>query len=68
MPWEKPDFVGQYANEFYIYIKNRKYKNEVIELIKNTNWKDVVKNMTGIEKINQWQVYKYIKEQIPDIE
>jgi hypothetical protein len=64
---KQPEYVGQYANEFYLYIKNEKYKSKIIELIKSTNWKDVVQHMTGIEKINQWQVYKYIKEQIPEI-
>lgn len=64
---KEPEFVGQYANEFYFYIKDKTRKNEIVGLIKNTNWKDVVKHMTGTEKINQWQVYKYIKEQISDI-
>ena len=64
---KETEYIGQYANEFYLYINNLKYKDKIINLIKNTKWKDVVKHMTGTEKINQWQVYKYIKEQIPEI-
>lgn len=64
---KEPEYVGQYANEFYFYIKNE-FKEQIVTLIKNTNWREVAKNMTGVEKINQWQAYKYIKEQIPEIE
>jgi len=64
---KETEYIGQYANEFYLYINSEQYKNKIINLIRNTNWKDVVKHMTGTEKINQWQVYKYIKEQIPEI-
>ena len=63
---KETDYIGQYANEFYFYINNN-FKDKVIRLIKDANWKQVVAYMTGTEKINQWQVYKYIKEQLPEI-
>lgn len=65
---KETDYIGQYANEFYFYIKNNTYREEIINLIKNAKWKEIVQNMTGIEKINQWQAYKYLKEQIPELQ
>jgi hypothetical protein len=62
---KETEYIGQYANEFYLYIKEP-FKQQVIELIKNANWRKEV-NMTSTEKINQWQVYRYIKENIQTI-
>lgn len=64
---KETDFVGQYANEFYLYVSDS-YKEQVRELIASTDWRKEIKTMTSTEKINQWQVYKYIKEQIPEID
>jgi hypothetical protein len=36
-------------------------------LIRRANWKDIY-GMTASPALYQWQVYKYIKEQIPEIE
>ena len=33
----------------------------------NTNWKDVY-YMTSTPALYQWQIYKYLKEQIPELE
>jgi hypothetical protein len=62
---KETEYIGQYANEFYLYIEEP-YKQQVITLIKNADWRNEV-NMTSTEKINQWQVYKYIKENIQTI-
>lgn len=64
---KETDYIGQYVNEFYFYI-DEPYKLRVLNLIKNTDWKSEIKTMTSTEKINQWQVYKYIKEKIPEIQ
>ena len=61
------DYPNQYAHEFAIIINNKKYKNKIIEIIKNTNWKEIYPS-TASPALYQWQVYKYIKEQIPEIE
>ena len=63
---KEPEYIGQYANEFYLYIKNDDLKDTIIDYIKNANWREIV-NMTGIEKINQWQVFKYLKDNIENI-
>lgn len=60
------DFPEQYAKEFCIKIHNEKYKEQIIHIIKNTNWAEIYP-MTATPNLLQWQVYKYIKEQIPEI-
>lgn len=62
------DYEGQYAQEFYIKTYNEKYKDKVTKLIKNTIWKDVFPMLLESNKLQKWKVYKYIKEQIPEIE
>ena len=59
-------YENQYAKEFCIKVYNEKYKNEIIELIKNADWRKLYP-MTASPNLTQWQVYKYIKEQIPEI-
>lgn len=59
-------YVGQYAQEHYIIVLNEKYRKEIIDLCKSTNWKDLYP-YTTTPKIQTWKIYKYIKEQIPEI-
>ena len=58
--------IGTYSQELYIKIHNDLYKNDVINLIQNTDWKNIIQ-MTATPKLQIWRVYKYIKEQIPEI-
>ena len=59
-------YPNQYAHEFCIKILNNTLKNKIINLIKKTDWKKIY-GMTATPTLYQWQVYKYIKEQIPEI-
>jgi len=61
------EFEGQYNQELYVKINNKKYKDLIIFLIKNTKWEDIYP-MTVTPRLKQWQVYKYLKEQIPELE
>ena len=61
------DYPNQYVKEFCIKINNIKLKDRIIELILNTKWAEIYP-MTATPNLCQWQVYKYIKEQIPEIE
>lgn len=56
----------QYAKEFIIKIHNTIYKDKIIRLLNNVNWVKEY-SMTATPNLLQWQVYKYIKEQIPEI-
>lgn len=67
-----PEYQGQYVKEMYFKIHNVKYKKEILDIIKNTNWHEwVVKgSVSGQGQFNicQWMIYKYLKEQIPELE
>lgn len=58
---------GQYALECYFYIHNRKLKNQVLNVLKNTDWKSISKGISGTYRLPQWKIYKYLKEQIPEL-
>lgn len=57
---------GQFALENYIIINNEKYKKQVIDVLKNANWQEIYPNI-ATPRLAQWKIYKYIKEQIPEI-
>lgn len=57
----------KYAKEFYIKISNETYKNKIINLLKDVDWVKEY-SMTATPNLLQWQVYKYIKEHIPEIQ
>jgi hypothetical protein len=64
----QPQYQGQYAKEFYFKIQNEKLKDKLINLIRHTDWEhDVCGGISGQTNLAQWQVYEYIKEQIPEI-
>jgi len=55
------EYEGQYVKEFYIKIKDIKFKNKIIGIIKNAKWTDIYP-MTATPNLLHWQVYKYIEE------
>jgi len=59
-------YQGQYAQEHYIIINNIKYKNKIIELCHNTDWRNLYPSVSSA-KLQTWKIYKYIKEQIPEL-
>ena len=61
------EYENQYAKEFCIKINNKQYKKQILKLFKTVNWCNIYP-MTATPNLLQWQVYKYIKEQIPEIE
>ena len=61
------EYPNQYVKEFCIKINNIKFKDKISNIILNTKWSEVYP-MTATPNLLQWQVYKYIKEQIPEIE
>ena len=63
-----PNYNGQYVKEMYFKVHNQKLKDKIIKLIVTTDWElEVCNGTTGQFNLCQWQVYKYIKEQIPEI-
>ena len=61
------EYPNQYVKEFCIKINNIKLQTKIIKLILNTKWSEKYP-MTATPSLSQWQIYKYIKEQIPEIQ
>lgn len=59
-------FEGQYVKESCIKINNDMFKSKLINIIKNANWCDIY-NMTKSPNLSNWMIYKYIKEQMPEL-
>lgn len=60
------EYIGQYAQEQYIIIKNEKFRNEIMTLCKNTDWRNLCGSVSSA-KLQTWRIYKYIKESIKGI-
>jgi len=60
------DEEGQYAQESYILIKNDAKKDEIINVMKNTDWKNLYP-FVGTPKIQTWKIVKYLSESVKDI-
>ena len=60
--------IGQYSSECYFYIKNDKLKNTILHILKITDWVKISKGISGTCRLPQWKIYKYLKEQIPEIQ
>ena len=59
---------GQFALECYFYILNEEYKDKVLEILKTTDWLSISRGISGTCRLPQWKIYKYLKEQIPELE
>lgn len=58
---------GEYAHEMGVDVFNKNLKDKVIQCLKDVNWHEVM-NFTATPAVYQWQIYKYLKEQIPELE
>lgn len=58
--------IHKYSHVFCIIIHNNIYKEKIIKLLKTVDWEEVYP-MTSTPHILQWQVLKYLKEQIPEL-
>ena len=61
------EYPNQYVKEFCIKINNIKLKDEIVKLILNTKWIEIYP-MTATPNLLQWQVYKYLKDKIPELQ
>ncbi|MCM1045256.1 MAG: hypothetical protein NC417_07075 [Candidatus Gastranaerophilales bacterium] len=63
-----PKYLGEYVKEFYFEITNEIYKEQIIDLIKHTDWeKEVCKGISGQVSLPQWKIHKYLKQKIPEL-
>lgn len=61
------EYDNQHCNILYIVINNDSFRAKIKEVILNADWKSIYK-MTASPSLNHWQIYKYLKEQIPEIQ
>lgn len=57
---------GQFALENYIIVNNAKFKDVVIKKMKEAKWCELYPNI-ATPRLAQWKIYKYLKEQIPEL-
>ena len=55
--------VGEYAKSFFFKIEDELNFQYYKELILNADWGSIYK-MQGVPNLLQWQVYKYVSENI----
>ena len=58
--------IGTYAQEHYIVCNNEIYKSKVKEICENTDWRHLCPSVSSA-KLQTWRIYKYLKEQIPEL-
>lgn len=60
------EYIGQYAQENYITVKNEYLKSLIIDLCKKTDWKNLYPYISS-PKIQTWKICKYLKQKIPEL-
>lgn len=61
-----PKYIGEYAQEVYIYCNKEEYKDKIIELLSFDNIRKYV-NSVSMKKISVMRLYKYLKDNIEGI-
>jgi hypothetical protein len=62
-----PKYKGYYVKEMYFKILNNKLKSKIMALLEKTNWESLCKGSSGQYNLTQNKIYKYLKEQIPEL-
>lgn len=57
---------GQYALENYIIVHNIRYRDEIVDAIRKAKWRELYP-CVATPRLGQWKIYKYLKEQIPEL-
>ncbi len=61
-----PKYVGKFAIEMYFYITHP-LKNQILEVLQNTDWKTISKGISNTYRLPQWKVLKELNERIPNL-
>lgn len=62
-----PLYVGEYAQELYIQIHNETLKPKILSILNRTDWNKLYPCIST-PKIQAWKIYKYLKEQLPEVQ
>lgn len=60
-------FDEEYSNCVGVVVKNKSLKFKVIEVLNTCKWREMYHNIST-PNLLQWQIIKYLKEQIPELE
>ena len=63
---KRVEFVGQYAQELYVIIYNKNFKQQILDLLTEENLKNI-KAQISAPKLQAWRIYEYIKSNVPGI-
>lgn len=58
---------GKYSLECYFYINNKDLEEDILNVLKNTDWKSLSKGISNTYRLPQWKILKKLKEDIPEI-
>jgi len=58
--------IGTFCQENYVIIKNEAHREMILDVMRKTDWKNLYPFISS-PKIQTWKIYKYLKEQIPDL-
>lgn len=63
---KKVAYVGQFAQEHYVIVKNSEVRDKVLKVCKETDWKNLYPSVSS-KKLQSWKILKHLKEQIPEL-
>lgn len=58
--------IGTFCQENYVIIKNKTYQERILDVMRKTDWKNLYPFISS-PKIQTWKIYKYLKEQILEL-
>ena len=64
---KRSEYIGQYAQEIYVYVNRKELLPKVLELLKFENLRDYARSVSML-KMSRMRVYKYLKENIEGVE
>jgi len=57
---------GQYCQQLYVTMHNREHKELIEKTILEADWQKLY-SMTATPTLKHWHIYKYLREQIPEL-
>lgn len=60
------EYVGQYAQEAYVIVKNEELRDEILRVCRETDWKNLYPSISSA-KLQTWKIYKHFRDTIPNI-
>jgi hypothetical protein len=60
------EYVGQYASELYITVNNKKYKNDVVGLLRDTDWLAELPTVS-MKRMQKWRMCRFLRRNFPNL-